>query len=153
MEASEARRRFADARVGRIATVRADGMPDLVPIVFAVEPDADLVYSAVDPKPKTARELVRLRNIRSEPRVQVLVDEYTEDWQRLWWVRAEGLAHIAASGRERERAIELLRAKYPQYQQLSGDFGAAIVVEVTRWRGWEFTPTAASAARPAPPGG
>ena len=136
MDRAEARRRFAGARVGRMATVRADRMPDLVPIVFAVE--GDIVYSSVDPKPKTARELVRLRNIRAEPRVQLLVDEYSEDWRRLWWVRAEGVARIVPSGEEREHAIALLRDKYPQYQELSGDFGPAIVVKVVRWTGWEF---------------
>jgi PPOX class probable F420-dependent enzyme len=140
MHQGEARRRFESARVGRMATIRADRTPDLVPIVFAV--DGDLVYSAVDPKPKTTRELLRVRNIRAEPRVQLLVDEYSEDWRRLWWARADGVAHIAASGPERERAIELLRAKYPQYEDMAGDFGAAIVVKVVRWTGWEFTPSA-----------
>jgi len=138
MDKADARRRFADARVGRMATIRTDRTPDLVPVVFAVE--GDLVYSAVDPKPKTARELVRLRNIRAEPRVQLLVDEYSEDWQRLWWVRADGIARVVGEGPERERAIELLRAKYPQYATLEGDFGAAIVVKVVRWTGWEFAP-------------
>ena len=136
MDQAEARRRFESGRVGRMATIRADRTPDLVPIVFAME--GDLVYSAVDPKPKTAKELVRLRNIRAEPRVQLLVDEYSEDWRRLWWVRAEGVAHVAAVGPERERAIELLRAKYPQYGEMAGDFGAAIIVKVVRWTGWEF---------------
>jgi len=138
MDKTDARRRFADARVGRMATIRTDRTPDLVPVVFAVE--GDLVYLAVDPKPKTARELVRLRNIRAEPRVQLLVDEYSEDWQRLWWVRADGIARVVGEGPERERAIELLRAKYPQYATLEGDFGAAIVVKVVRWTGWEFAP-------------
>ncbi len=138
MDQGEARRRFESARVGRMATIRADRTPDLVPIVFAV--DGDLVYSAVDPKPKTAKELVRLRNIRAEPRVQLLVDEYSEDWRRLWWVRAEGVARVAAAGDERDRAIELLRAKYPQYAELAGDFGPAIIIKVVRWTGWEFTP-------------
>ena len=138
MNQAEARRRFADARVGRMATVRADRTPDLVPIVFAVE--GDLVYSSVDPKPKTARELVRLRNIRAEPRVQLLVDEYSEDWRRLWWVRADGVGRVVPAGEERDRAIRLLREKYPQYQQLSGEFGPAIVVKVVRWTGWEFAP-------------
>jgi len=141
MDQADARERFATARVGRMATIRANRTPDLVPIVFAV--DGDLVYSAVDPKPKTARELVRLRNIRAEPRVQLLVDEYSEDWRRLWWVRADGIARVAAAGTERERAIELLRAKYPQYATLAGEFGAAIVVKVVRWTGWEFAPRAA----------
>jgi PPOX class probable F420-dependent enzyme len=146
MEADETRRRFVTGRVGRLATVRADGTPDLVPVVYAMEPDADVVYSSVDPKPKTARELVRLRNIRNQPRVQLLVDEYTEEWKRLWWVRADGVAQIVAGGPQRDRAIELLRAKYPQYQEMSGGFGPAIVIKVIRWTGWEFTPGASAGA-------
>ena len=140
MDPGDARERFAAARVGRMATITANQTPDLVPIVFAV--DGEQVYSAVDPKPKTHRELVRLRNIRNEPRVQLLVDEYSEDWRRLWWVRADGIARTVGTGPERDRAIELLRAKYPQYADLEGDFGSAIVVKVVRWTGWEFAPTA-----------
>lgn len=142
MDEADARERFAGARVGRMATIATNHTPDLVPIVFALE--GDLVYSAVDPKPKTARELVRLRNIRSEPRVQLLVDEYFEDWRRLWWVRADGIARTVGSGPERDRAIELLRAKYPQYAELEGDFGSAIIVKVVRRSGWEFTPSGSS---------
>ena len=55
-------------------------------------------------------------------------------------MRADGIARVVGSGPERERAIELLRAKYPQYAALEGDFGAAIVVKVVRWTGWEFAP-------------
>lgn len=139
MDEADARRRFEAGRVGRMATVRADGTPDLVPIVYAL--DGDTAYSAVDPKPKTARELVRLRNIRGEPRVQVLVDEYDEDWRRLWWVRADGVARVVGSGAEWERAVELLRAKYPQYADMNEPFGSAIVIDVVRWTGWEFTPS------------
>ncbi len=141
MDPGDARERFAAARVGRMATITANQTPDLVPIVFAVE--GEHVYSAVDPKPKTHRELMRLRNIRNEPRVQLLVDEYSEDWRRLWWVRADGIARTVGTGPERDRAIELLRTKYPQYADLEGDFGAAIVVKVVRWTGWEFTPKSA----------
>ena len=142
MDEADARERFAGARVGRMATIATNRTPDLVPVVFALE--GDLVYSAVDPKPKSARELVRLRNIRSEPRVQLLVDEYSEDWRRLWWVRADGIARTVGSGPERDHAIELLRAKYPQYAELEGDFGSAIIVKVVRWSGWEFTPSGSS---------
>ncbi|HXR41509.1 MAG TPA: pyridoxamine 5'-phosphate oxidase family protein, partial [Acidothermaceae bacterium] len=36
MDADEARRRFARARVARLATVDASGRPHLVPIVFVL---------------------------------------------------------------------------------------------------------------------
>ena len=84
----EARRRLAAARVARLATVGGPGSPHLVPVTFAVA--GDRIYSAVDAKPKTTRDLRRLRNIRADPRVAVLADHYDEDWSRLWWARADG---------------------------------------------------------------
>ena len=45
----QARRRFAAARVARLATADAAGRPHIVPVTFAV--DGDVVYSAVDAKP------------------------------------------------------------------------------------------------------
>jgi PPOX class probable F420-dependent enzyme len=71
---STQRERFAEARVAHLATVRPDGAPHLVPIVFALEDDR--VYTAIDDKPKRTRELQRLANIAADPRVSVLVDSY-----------------------------------------------------------------------------
>ena len=135
MDEAEARERFAAARVALMASVDADGHPHLVPIVFAV--DGDDILSIVDAKTKRTTELKRLRNIAANPRVALLVDEYDEDWQRLWWVRADGEARVEESGQARDRAIELLRAKYEQYRTAwSTPVGAAVVVRVTRWRWW-----------------
>src|SRR5436190_7994756 len=113
--ASTARGRLAAARVARLATVRPDGSPHLVPIVFAVE--GDRLYSAVDDKPKRSSDLQRLANIASDPRVCVLADHYEEDWSRLWWVRADGRADVLSDGAkpEQEHAIDLLAARYPVY--------------------------------------
>src|SRR5436305_15028654 len=87
----EARERFRAARVARLATADAAGRPHLVPIVFAVE--GDRVYSVVDAKPKRISALRRLRNVRANPAVALLVDHYDDaDWSALWWVRAE--AHV-----------------------------------------------------------
>jgi nitroimidazol reductase NimA-like FMN-containing flavoprotein (pyridoxamine 5'-phosphate oxidase superfamily) len=46
----QARKRFAAARVARLATADLAGRPHLVPVVFAVEQDR--VFSVVDAKPK-----------------------------------------------------------------------------------------------------
>ena len=88
----EARTRLAAARVARLATADRDGQPHLVPVTFAV--DGDLIYTAVDHKPKTTANLRRLRNIRENPRVALLADYYAEDWVALWWVRVDGRASI-----------------------------------------------------------
>ena len=130
----DARRRFADARVARLATVRPDGRPHLVPVVMAVEDDR--VYSVVDAKPKTSQRLQRLRNVASNPAVSLLVDQYDEDWAAIWWVRADGRARVIEAGPERDHAIELLSTRYPQGAAPLESFGAAVVVDVARWVGW-----------------
>ena len=136
LDEAEARRRFAAGRVARMATVRPGGRPHLVPVVFAVEGDS--IYSGVDTKPKRSPELRRLANIRSNPDVTVLVDEYDEDWSTVWWVRAEGTASVEEEGPERDRAFELLREKYHQYREGVEPLGAAVVVRVSRWSGWSY---------------
>ena len=84
-----ARGLFGAAEVARLATVAADGAPHLVPVCFALA--GDVVYSAVDGKPKRTPDLARLANIAAEPRVALLADHYEEDWTRLWWVRVDGM--------------------------------------------------------------
>jgi PPOX class probable F420-dependent enzyme len=130
----EARRRLVAARIGHLATVRADGRPHVVPIVFGV--DGDDLYGIADPKPKRGPDLLRYRNIAANPAVSVLVDEYEESWERIWWVRADGEACIVDAGPDRDRAIHLLRAKYPQYTTWTEPFGAAMVMRMARVTSW-----------------
>jgi PPOX class probable F420-dependent enzyme len=127
------RRRVARAAVGRLATIDERGRPHLVPFCFALE--GDVLYSAVDEKPKRTQRVKRLENIRLHPEVAVLVDHYEGDWSRLWWVRLRGTAQLIEDGLERERALALLAEKYAQYRS-EPPRGAVIVVSVEEWRGW-----------------
>jgi PPOX class probable F420-dependent enzyme len=133
------RRRVAEARVGRLATLRPDGTPHLVPICLAVV--GDTVVSAVDEKPKTTPNLQRLANVRANPAVTVLVDHYEEDWSRVWWVRVDGRARVLEDGPEHDAAVAALRAKYRQYEDV-GIAGATIVIDVDRWVGWAYSESA-----------
>jgi len=138
MDVGEARARFVEARVARLATADADGRPHLVPIVFALLDDR--LYSAIDLKPKAHAgpnvQLRRLDNIRANPAVSVLVDDYTEDWRQLWWARADGTARvIAATDAEATRAIAALSQRYPQYRDAPPP-GPVIAIAVDRWSGW-----------------
>ena len=128
------RERVKAARIGRLATVDERGRPHLVPICFAL--DGETLYSAVDEKPKRSKQLKRLENIRRRPEVTVLVDHYEEDWSRLWWVRLDGTATVVEEGPERERALELLGAKYHQYRT-EPPTGPVIALRIGRWRGWQ----------------
>ncbi|MGO8962165.1 TIGR03668 family PPOX class F420-dependent oxidoreductase [Mycobacterium sp.] len=126
--------RFAQAPVARLATVAPDGRPHLVPVVFAV--DGEVIYTAVDAKPKTTQRLRRLANIDGNPRVSLLVDHYAEDWTQLWWVRVDGVATIHHDGNAMRIGRDLLRAKYAQYQSVPLN-GPVIAVTVRRWSSWQ----------------
>jgi PPOX class probable F420-dependent enzyme len=129
------RRRVAEARVGRLASVTADGWPHVVPCCFALR--GDLLFSAVDDaKPKSTRSLRRLQNIRLHPEVSVLVDHYAEDWAELWWIRLDGRGRVEDPGSiEAVAGRELLAAKYEQYRRRPPP-GPVILVEIDGWRAW-----------------
>ncbi len=135
MTEDEARRRFAGARVARLATADGAGLPHLVPMVFAV--DHNTVYSAVDHKPKRTTALRRLANVAVNPAVSLLADHYDDaDWDRLWWVRADGAGRLVAAGSdEAGRAVALLCGRYPQYVDRPPS-GPVLAVDVHRWSGW-----------------
>jgi PPOX class probable F420-dependent enzyme len=138
MEAEKARQRFSTATVARMATVGPGATPHLVPIVFALI-DENTVVSAVDHKRKRTTALRRLANIAQNPAVALLADGYGDDWNTLWWARADGHARVVASDQEpnlRIVAIDALVSRYVQYAQRrpSGDL---IVIEVQRWSGWK----------------
>jgi PPOX class probable F420-dependent enzyme len=130
---SDVAARFAQAPVGRLATVAPGGRPHLVPVVFALHDD--VVYTAVDAKPKTTQRLRRLSNIEANPQVSLLVDHYDRDWTQLWWVRVDGVAEIHHDGDVVHTGRDLLRAKYPQYQSVSLN-GAVIAIAIRRWSSW-----------------
>jgi PPOX class probable F420-dependent enzyme len=125
--------RLTAAQVARLATIDPDGRPHLVPIVFAI--DGDTLYSAVDRKPKRSTTLRRIENARERPQVTILVDHYDDDWSRLWWIRLRGRARVLDDGDELERALRLLREKYPQYRD-EPPSAPVLAVDVTEVREW-----------------
>lgn len=136
LDPAEARARFAASRVVRLATSGADGAPHLVPCTFAVDGSGRVVIG-IDNKPKSSRNLKRLRNIAANPRVSLLADYYGEDWTQLWWARADGMAVIEPFGDDHAGHWELLRRKYPQYEAETLT-GPVIAVTVSSWTGWAF---------------
>ncbi len=107
------RARVEQARVARLATVRPDGRPHVVPCCFVLS--NEVLYSAVDAKPKSTSALRRLDNIRAVPWIAMLVDHYADDWAALWWIRIDGRARVIDSGPEFDHALQLLAGKYEQY--------------------------------------
>jgi PPOX class probable F420-dependent enzyme len=110
-----------------------------VPVCFVLR--GDTVYHAIDAKPKTAdpRGLRRVRNVEANPVAAFLVDDYVEDWRRLWYALFLGRARIIERGPEHDRAITALRRKYRQYRStlpLRAD-ALVIALDVRRLSHWQ----------------
>jgi PPOX class probable F420-dependent enzyme len=107
---------LSTARVGHLATASPDGRPHVVPVCFSWLPP--ILYSAIDAKPKRTTLLRRVRNISDTGRAAFVVDRWSEDWRQLGYVLIEGPAVLLQDGQERDEALILLTAKYPQYDDL-----------------------------------
>ena len=137
MTADEARSRLAGARSAYLATAAADRRPHVVPCTFAVLDDTTIV-SPIDHKPKRTIALRRLANIAANPQVALLADHYAENWDALWWTRADGTARLLEPDAEpelRAAAVRSLSARYAPYVATPPQ-GVLIVIAVQRWSGW-----------------
>ena len=128
------------ARVARLATLDASREPHMVPICFTY--DGSFFYTAIDRKPKRVAptQLARLKNIRTTPQVALLIDEYDEDWSRLWYVLVRGEAELVSAAAERKRALAELKAKYPQYASgMLADDAPIVRITPQRITSWGLT--------------
>lgn len=128
--------------IARLVTLGAGGRPEPVPIVFAH--CAGALFTPIDGKPKRGGALARERNVRADPRVAVLLDHYDADWERLWWLRIEGLAEVVPAGAW-PGPVEALRAKYPQYAEVPLFRGEPrlLRIEIERTSSWRASARAA----------
>jgi len=111
----------------------------VVPICYAF--DGRALYSAIDRKPKSrpGGELARIRNIRDNAKVSVVIDRYDEDWSRLRYVIIQGSAELLTEGGDFATGVDLLTAKYPQYRAMGLDRRSGLMIKVspakvTEWR-------------------
>ena len=134
MTEEEARRRFAAAALAHLATADERGRPHLVPFVFVLR--GETLYSTVDAKPKRTTALRRLANVVANPHVSALVDHYSEDWDSLWWVRADGIGRVLdVTQPEARDALGLLSARYHQYRR-QPPAGPVLAIDVEHWSSW-----------------
>ena len=109
------------ARVARLATVDFASKPHLVPVVFVF--DANHFFIPVDEKRKIAKpeKLKRIKNIKHNPDVALLIDNYSEDWTKLAFVMIQGRASIASKTQgnfQLREAYKKLTIKYLQYEKV-----------------------------------
>jgi len=134
----------AKPRVGRLATSNALGVPSVVPFCYAlIERDGDLVVvSSLDRKPKTrgVRDMQRVRNIADQPMVTFVVDDYTDDWERLAFVQFHGRAELREPGSPGfEEGVVALRAAYPQYRTMEIDNRPLLWIDQISANSWSWT--------------
>lgn len=127
-------------RIARFATAGRDYQPAVVPFCYAF--DGNTIYSALDEKPKSLEpaNLKRVRNIEANPKVAMVIDDYSEDWKELRYVMISGRAEIIEpdqNAAEHSRAIELLREKYPQYRSMAIDKRSVIKITPVRIKRWD----------------
>jgi len=119
--------------VARLATLAPGGRPHQVPIVFARV--QGLLWSPIDAKPKAPGELARVRHLRANPAASLLLDDYSEDWSRLWWLRVDATARVVEpedpdADPAAAAAVAALRAKYPQYARVAVLREPAVLLEL-----------------------
>ena len=139
------------ARVARLATVNSEGKPHLVPVVFAY--DREHYYIPIDEKtkqrPSKPEKLKRVKNIQANPNIALLIDEYNEDWTKLYFVMIQGRASLISNKKGEqenelllllEKAHKLLAEKYHQYQKIG--IGEYIIIiypqKIVTWKNEGF---------------
>jgi PPOX class probable F420-dependent enzyme len=137
-------------RRATLATIAPDGRPRTVPCCFAigVEDDRLVIDTPIDAKPKASADpmrLARVRDIRRDPRVSLLVDRWDEDWGRLAWVRIEGVARLLLpwappDAAAHASAVTALRGRYPQYHEHRLETLPIIRIVPGRVSGWSAIP-------------
>jgi len=131
------------ARVARLATVDSECKPHLIPVVFVF--DNGYYFIPIDEKSKRQKpdRLKRVMNIQQNPNVTILIDEYNEDWRKLYFVMIQGMASIIGDKKLEqrellllERAHRLLSDKYLQYQKIGiGEYIIMIIPQkVITWK-------------------
>jgi PPOX class probable F420-dependent enzyme len=131
-----ASRLIRSARVAHLATADTHGQPHVIPICFVF--DGNYFYSPIDEKPKRAapQKLKRVKNIRENTQVALVVDHYDEDWRKLGYILVIGKARVLLSGAKHRKAVNLLRRKYSQYRTMKIDRLPMILIRTTRTISW-----------------
>lgn len=116
------------ARVAHLATADAEGRPLVVPVCYVF--DGEVLYTAVDAKPKRTRRLKRVKNLEANPRVSLVVDHYEEDWEALCYVLVQGRGELVTDASQLARAVKLLKDKYLQYRAMELDPRDTVVIRI-----------------------
>jgi pyridoxamine 5'-phosphate oxidase family protein len=97
---------LAGRRLGRLATIDADGLPHVVPLGWSYNPALDTIDAG-------GRDLARtnkFRNVRTNPKVALVIDDVLPPWRpRCVMVRGEAEALEEAASADGEPPGPIIR--------------------------------------------
>jgi pyridoxamine 5'-phosphate oxidase-like protein len=131
----ESRARLREEVHGVLCTLHPEHGPDPQPVVYAVSDDGHIAVPIDRVKPKTSSRLQREDNLAADPRSALLVEHWeTEDWSRLWWVRAR-LEHVPDPPAALvDELADRLADAVPQYRDKP--FHRVLVCRIVTVTGW-----------------
>ena len=110
-------------RVCRVATAGEDRL-HVVPVCQVLE--GGRIYFG------SSRDAAKARNLQKDPRISVVVDLYSEDWDSLKGAMIQGTAKLIRGGPQFRKIRALLYKKYPQYPADAAlKESDSVIVEVT----------------------
>jgi hypothetical protein len=132
LESDDALARLTAHDHGILCTLHTERGVDAVPVAYAL--DDGYVGVPIDQvKPKSSDRLQRERNLETDPRATLLIEHWdADDWQRLWWVRAE--LHWERDGARSVTLAARLAERYPQYRDQP--FTRVLAFRIVRVTGW-----------------
>ena len=116
-----------------MGTIGPEGIPHILPVCFTWA--GDVIWTAIDGKPKSTKQLQRIKDIQANPKVSFTVDRWDEDWSRLAWLQARGTGRVVPKGPESAKVLVALESKYSQYSEVQAD-GPVLRIDVERWVSW-----------------
>lgn len=135
MNADEALTRLREHVHGVLCTLHPERGPDPQPVVYAVSDDGHVGVPIDRVKPKASLRLQREVNLAADPRGSLLIERWdSEDWSKLWWVRAhvEHVDHPSSS--LTEDLADRLAQTVPQYADKP--FHRVLVCRIVNVTGW-----------------
>lgn len=120
---------------GVLCTLHPTRGPDPQPVVFAVSADEHVGVPIDSVKPKRSSRLQREANLEADPRGSLLIEHWeSQDWSRLWWVRAQ-LTHVSdPNAALLEELGDRLAQTVPQYADKP--FHRVLVCRIEAVTGW-----------------
>lgn len=121
---------------GVFCTLHPQRGPDPQPVVYAVSEDGHIGVPIDSVKPKASTRLQREDNLAADPRGSLLIDHWeSDDWSRLWWVRADTEHVEAPPAALVDELSDLLAQTVPQYADKP--FYRVIVCRIVKITGWK----------------